>query len=111
MSQPSIFTKIINHEVPSTIQYEDEEFIAFNDIYPQAPVHVLIVPKKQYATLEEISMDDTTFHSNLLLTARKVAKKLGISENYKILMNVGPKMQLVPHLHVHLMGGWENPTP
>ncbi len=111
MSQPTIFTKIIKREVPSTIQYEDDDFIAFNDIYPQAPIHVLVVPKKQYSTLEEVALEDAAFHAKLLQTVRKVAQKLGIAENYKVLMNVGPKMQLVPHIHVHLMGGWENPSP
>lgn len=111
MSDPTIFTKIVNREVPATIHYEDEEFIAFNDIYPQAPIHVLVVPKHPYQSLEEVGMEDAAFHAKLLQTVRKVANKLGISENYKIQMNVGQKMQLVPHLHVHLLGGWENPSP
>lgn len=103
----SIFTKIINREIPSTIEYEDDEFIVFRDIHPHAPVHVLVVPKHEYKTLEEVAMSDKDFHAKILLVARTVAKKLGIAENYKLMMNVGDQMQLVPHIHMHLMGGWD----
>jgi histidine triad (HIT) family protein len=106
MSEASIFTKIINREIPAKICYEDEQFIAFHDISPKAPVHVLLVPKKEYATLEDVSIDDTTFHAQLLTTARKVAQQLGIQENYKIFMNIGRNMQEVYHVHLHIMGGW-----
>jgi histidine triad (HIT) family protein len=108
---PSLFTKIINREIPSTIEYEDDEFIVFRDIHPQAPVHVLLVPKKEYQTLEEADIQDIAFHGRLLVTARKVAKQLGIDGNYKLLMNVGPQMQLVPHVHLHILGGWTAPNP
>ncbi|MEP7166624.1 MAG: histidine triad nucleotide-binding protein [Candidatus Woesebacteria bacterium] len=103
----TLFTKIINREIPATIEYEDDEFLAFRDIHPGAPVHVLLVPKKEYATLEEVSADDADFHAKLLMTGRKVAKKLGIEKNYRLIMNVGPDMQQVPHLHLHIMGGWD----
>jgi histidine triad (HIT) family protein len=103
----SIFTKIINREIPATIQYEDNDFIAFNDISPRAPIHVLIVPKKPFLSLEEIPEENTELHAKLLLTARKIAKKLGIQENYKLFMNVGEGVQVVHHLHLHLMGGWD----
>lgn len=105
----SIFTKIIQREIPSTIEYEDEEFIVIRDISPKAPVHVLVIPKKEITTLEEVSLEDAGFHSRLLLTARKVARKLGIEHNYKLVMNVGPQMQIVHHIHLHLLGGWEKP--
>ena len=102
----SIFTKIINREIPATIHYEDDDFIAFEDISHRAPVHLLIVPKKAYQSLEKVDFNDNNFHSKLLKTARKVAKKMGIQDNYKIFMNVGEQVQAVPHLHLHLMGGW-----
>ncbi len=105
----SIFTQIINREIPSTIEYEDQEFIVIRDISPKAPIHVLVIPKKEIATLEDIELEDTGFHSRLLLTARKVAKKLGIEQNYKLVMNVGLKMQVVHHIHLHLLGGWDKP--
>ena len=103
---PSIFTQIINREIPATIEYEDEEFIVFRDIHPAAPVHVLVVPKHDYHTLEAVDQGDVSFHARLLQTARKVAKMLGIEENYKLVMNVGEQMQAVPHLHLHVLGGW-----
>jgi len=103
----TIFTKIIKRELPAKIEYEDDEFIAFRDIHPKAPVHVLIVPKAAYASLEEIPLEDTQSQAKLLQIVRKVAKKLGILDNYKIAMNVGPQVQAVQHLHIHLMGGWK----
>jgi histidine triad (HIT) family protein len=106
----SIFTKIINREIPSTIVYEDDEFISFKDINPHAPVHVLVVPKKPYETLEKVSLEDSNFHAKLLQTVRKIAQQLGIANNYKIAMNVGDGVQQVMHVHVHLMGGWEKPS-
>lgn len=109
-SMPSIFTKIINREIPSTIEYEDDEFIVIRDINPHAPVHVLVIPKHEYKTLEEVDVADEHFHSKILLVARTVAKKMGISENYKLVMNVGDKMQVVPHIHMHVMGGWDSKT-
>ncbi|PWU23865.1 histidine triad nucleotide-binding protein [Candidatus Cerribacteria bacterium 'Amazon FNV 2010 28 9'] len=108
MPNDSIFTKIINRELPSTIQYEDDEFIAINDIHPSAPVHVLVIPKKPYETLEQVDMSDEHFHAKLLLIARKVAQKMGIADNYKLVMNVGKGVQLVHHIHMHVMGGWKN---
>ncbi len=102
-----IFCKIINHEIPSKIEYEDEHFIVIHDIKPMAPVHVLIITKKPYETLESVSLDDHELHAGLLLTARKVAKQLGISDNYKIMMNIGKKVQLIHHVHMHLIGGWD----
>lgn len=104
---PSIFTKIINREIPATIEYEDDEFIAIRDIHPQAPVHVLVIPKHEYQTLEEVALRDEGFHARLLLTARKVAQKIGVAQNYRLVMNVGAGMQAVPHIHIHLMGGWD----
>ncbi len=106
----SIFTKIINREIPAKIEYEDDEFIAFRDIHAKAPVHVLIVPKEPYRSLEKVPVENIDFSAKLLITARKVAKKLGIAQNYKIAMNVGEQVQAVQHLHLHLMGGWPKLT-
>jgi histidine triad (HIT) family protein len=103
----SIFTKIINREIPSEIVYEDEEIIAFNDISPKAPVHVLIVPKKHIATLNDATEDDAVLLGKLLLTAAKIAKSLGIAENgYRIVVNCNKEGgQSVFHIHFHLIGG------
>lgn len=104
----SIFTKIINREVPANIRYEDDEFIAFDDIHPQAPVHVLVVPKKPLETLEAVPMDDVDFHAKLLQTTRKVAGLIGIGNNYRVAINVGKGVQAVHHIHLHVMGGWKD---
>lgn len=111
MLEPSIFTKIINREIPATIVYEDDDFIAFRDIQPKAPVHVLLVPKHPYQTLENVPTKELEFHSKLLLTAREVAKTLGIQENYKLFMNVGHTVQAVHHVHMHILGGWKDQHP
>ena len=102
----SVFTKIINRELPATIQFEDDEFIVIDNIYPVAPVHFLVIPKQPYATLEEVELDDTHFHARMLQIAREVAKKLGIQDSYKLFMNVGTQVQAVHHVHLHVTGGW-----
>jgi histidine triad (HIT) family protein len=101
-----LFCKIINKEIPSQIRFEDDNWLAFDDIHKSAPEHVLIVPKTHYKTLEEVEMNDDQFYSQLIITARKIARQLGIENNYKLFMNVGEKVQIIHHLHLHLMGGW-----
>lgn len=105
----SVFTKIINRELPATIHYEDNEFIVIANNDPKAPVHILVIPKQAYANLEEASIDDQGFHARLLLLCRKMAKKMNIVNNYQIHINVGRQVQQVQHLHVHVLGGWTNP--
>ncbi|PIR61805.1 MAG: histidine triad nucleotide-binding protein [Candidatus Pacebacteria bacterium CG_4_10_14_0_8_um_filter_43_12] len=105
--KPSLFSKIIAGEIPAIVEYEDDEYIVIRDIHPVAPVHVLIIPKKEIQTLEDVDPEDSQFHARLLQTARKVAKQLGISANYKLLMNVGRRVQAVHHIHLHLLGGWD----
>lgn len=104
----SLFSQIIRREIPATIVYEDVNFIAFKDIHPKAPVHVLLVTKEPYPSLEAVSIENVNLHAQILLTARKLAQELGIANNYKIAMNVGPEVQAVQHLHLHLMGGWSS---
>lgn len=105
--EPSVFTKIINRELPATIQYEDDEFIVIDNIAPVAPIHVLVIPKHPYRSLEEVNLEDEQLHGRLLIVARKVAQKLGISHSYKLFMNVGSQVQQVHHIHLHLTGGWD----
>ena len=107
MPEQTIFTKIINREIPAKIVYEDELFIAFHDIQPSAPVHVLLVTKEAYPSLEAVDESDTELHGKILQTARKVAKQLGIQANYKLMMNVGSEVQQVHHIHLHILGGWK----
>ncbi len=103
----SIFTKIINREIPADIVYEDNDIIAFNDISPKAPVHILIVPKRQIATLNDATDNDAILLGKLILTASKIAKRLNIAENgYRIVVNCNKEgCQTVFHIHFHLIGG------
>jgi histidine triad (HIT) family protein len=102
-----IFCKIVAGEIPSTKVYEDEEIIAFRDINPQAPVHIVIIPRKHIASLSDLSEDDSALVGRLVATANKLAQDEGIAEKgYRVVINCGPEGgQLVPHLHVHLLGG------
>ncbi len=109
MPEKTIFEKIIARELPADIVFEDDDFIAFKDIKPAARVHILIVPKKAYPTLEAIPLNDP-IQFRLLQLARTLAKKLGIADNYKLHLNVGDKVQAVPHLHLHLLGGFSQPN-
>ncbi|HRP01870.1 MAG TPA: histidine triad nucleotide-binding protein [Candidatus Kapabacteria bacterium] len=103
----SIFTKIINREIPASIVYEDEQVIAFNDINPIAPVHILIVPKKQIPTINDLEQDDATLMGLLILRAKDIAKNLGIAERgYRLIFNCNKEAcQTVFHIHLHLIGG------
>ena len=101
----TIFEKIIAREIPAKIIWEDADAIAFHDVNPQAPVHVLIVPKKSVPRLTEATDDDRALLGKLLLVARDVAKELGLSGGYRVVINCGPDAgESVPHLHVHLLG-------
>ncbi|HEU0209208.1 MAG TPA: histidine triad nucleotide-binding protein [Candidatus Udaeobacter sp.] len=101
----TIFEKIIAREVPAKIIWEDEDAIAFHDVDPQAPVHVLIVPKKALPRLSDANDDDRELLGKLLLVARDVANKLKLSSGYRVVINCGPDAgESVPHLHVHLLG-------
>lgn len=102
-----IFCKIVNQELPATLIYEDENVIAFDDLYPRAPLHKLIIPRKHIATLNELTKDDIVVAGQLLHTAQHLAKKLGIAEEgYRVVMNTNANAgQAVFHIHLHLLGG------
>src|SRR2546430_12371488 len=101
----TIFEKIIARQIPAKIIWEDEEAIAFHDVNPQAPVHVLIVPKRVVSRLTDAKDDDRALLGKLLLVARDLAKKLELSNGYRVVINCGPDAgESVPHLHVHLLG-------
>jgi len=103
-----IFCDIIKSRLPSATVYEDNEFIAFKDIKPLAPVHILIVPKEHIASINELEEKHKEMIGNMLLVAKKLAKEKEISDGYKLAFNTGRKGgQLVDHLHLHLMGGWK----
>jgi histidine triad (HIT) family protein len=101
----TIFEKIAAKEIPAKIVWEDDDAIAFHDVNPQAPVHVLIVPKKVIPRLAEASEKDRQILGKLLLAAAEIAKKLDLSTGYRVVINNGPDAgESVPHLHVHLLG-------
>jgi histidine triad (HIT) family protein len=101
----TIFKKIIDREIPAKIVLENDDVLAFHDVNPQAPVHVLIVPKKIIPRLAEAQDSDEQLLGKLLLAARDVARKLDLSSGYRVVINNGPDAgESVPHLHVHLLG-------
>jgi histidine triad (HIT) family protein len=102
----TIFEKIISREIPAKIIWEDDDAVAFEDVNPQAPVHVLIVPKKKISRLRDATDADRAILGKLLLVARDLAEKLGVEESgYRVVINSGPDAgESVPHLHVHLLG-------
>lgn len=101
----TLFTKIINREIPADIVYEDEHVAAFRDNDPKAPVHVLIVPKSEISGVDAIA-DSTGDHIHLLEAAAKIAKQFGLDQGYRLVINQGPQAgQTVDHLHMHLLGG------
>jgi histidine triad (HIT) family protein len=101
----TVFEKVIARQIPANIILEDDEVIAFHDINPQAPVHVLIVPKKALPRLGDATENDRALLGKLLLVASDLAKKLDLAGGYRIVINSGPDAgESVPHLHVHLLG-------
>ena len=104
-----IFCKIANKEIPSSIVYEDDDVIAFKDLNPEAPVHVLVIPKKHISSLNAANSDDQQLLGKLMLTIPKIAAEQGIAESgYRVVNNCGEQGgQTVMHLHFHLLGGRE----
>ena len=101
-----LFCRIIRGEVPSKKVYEDEHTFAFEDINPQGPTHVLIIPKKHIAGLKEATTEDSAIIGLCHLTAAHIARDRSIEDGYRTVLNVGPRAgQSVFHLHVHLIGG------
>jgi len=102
----TIFEKIARRETPANIVYETDDFLAFHDVAPQAPVHVLIVPKKVIPRIGEATDDQADLLGRMLLASREIARKLGVFESgYRLVINHGQDGgETVPHLHIHLLG-------
>jgi len=102
-----LFCSIAAHEIPAEIQFENGEVVAFLDIRPKAPVHILIIPKKHIRSVADLTDEDCHLVLKLILTAKKLAEEKGIAEKgYRLVFNVGREGgQIVPHLHLHLLGG------
>jgi histidine triad (HIT) family protein len=102
----TIFQRIIDREIPADIVYEDDRCLAFRDVSPQAPVHVLVIPKAPLRSLAEITEDQAALAGHLLSVTRQVAEQLGLANGYRVVTNCGPDGgQSVDHLHFHLLGG------
>ncbi|MEW5861954.1 MAG: histidine triad nucleotide-binding protein [Cyanobacteriota bacterium] len=102
----TIFSKIIRREIPAEIVYEDDLTLAFKDITPQAPVHILVIPKKPLPQLSAAESEDHALMGHLLLTAKRVAQQVGLDNGYRLVINNGPDGgQTVSHLHLHILGG------
>ncbi|MCD6234749.1 MAG: histidine triad nucleotide-binding protein [Candidatus Marinimicrobia bacterium] len=101
-----LFCKIIKGDIPSTKVYEDEDVLAFRDINPQAPEHILIIPKVHIDRVENLSDDQGDVAGKLVIAAKKIARQLGISNGYRLVFNNGPLAgQEVEHIHLHLLAG------
>ncbi|WP_425614684.1 histidine triad nucleotide-binding protein [Anatilimnocola sp. NA78] len=102
----TIFKKIIDKEIPVKLIYEDELCLAFPDINPQAPTHVLVIPKKEIVNLAAALQEDQALLGHLMLVIQKIAGQLGLAEGYRVVANCGPHGgQSVDHLHFHVLGG------
>jgi histidine triad (HIT) family protein len=102
-----LFCQISKGEIPADIVYEDDQVVAFRDIAPQAPTHILIIPRSHFSTLNELNGSDTEIMGHLVLTAQRIASQLGLAENgYRLVMNCNRDGgQTVFHIHLHLLGG------
>jgi histidine triad (HIT) family protein len=106
MMSDNLFQKIIDRQIKADIVYEDDRALAFRDINPQAPVHVLIIPKKVIATHDAVTPEDRELLGHLHLVAAKLAGQLGLKDGYRLVVNCREQAgQTVPHLHLHLLGG------
>ena len=100
-----IFCKIANHEIPTEPVYEDDRIIAFNDLEPQAPVHVLVIPKKHVESLDDVSTEDRDLMGHIMVKIQDIAKAAGIENGYRVVSNNGENaFQTVKHLHLHVLG-------
>ena len=101
----TLFTKIINREIPAKIIYEDDQVLAFHDIAPQAPVHFLVIPKKPIRTLNDLTEEDKPLMGHVLFTAQRLAKELGCEDGFRVVMNCNEQGgQTVYHIHMHVLG-------
>ena len=106
MSEPTIFKRIIDGEIPADKVYEDDLCLAFRDVSPQAPTHILVIPKKELATLDDATEEDQALLGHIVLTVGKIAREQGLGAGYRMIVNCGEDGgQTVFHLHFHLMGG------
>ena len=112
MSELTLFQRILAGEIPAKIAYQDDQAFVIHDISPQAPVHILVIPKKPVARLDRACEEDKELLGHLLLVARKIAGELNLSEGYRVVINNGRNGgESVPHMHVHVLGGRQMTWP
>ncbi len=112
MAAKTIFKRIIDGEIPARIVHQDALCLAFHDIAPQAPTHVVVIPKKEIASLDELGDDDAALIGHLFVVIRNLAKQLQLDDGYRVVTNCGPYAgQSVDHLHFHLLGGRQMSWP
>lgn len=105
-AEKTIFKKIIDKEIPADVVYEDDQCLAFRDVNPQAPTHLLVIPKREIASLDDLSESDREVVGHLFLAIRQIADQLELKGGYRTVINCGSEAgQTVDHLHVHLLGG------
>lgn len=110
--EKTLFQKIIDRELPSKIEYEDERCIAIHDIDPKAPTHLLLIPKKPIARIGEASPEDQELLGHMMLVVGQLARTLGWSDGFRVVINHGPQGgEAVPHLHIHLLAGRQMAWP
>ncbi len=101
-----IFCRIVEKEIPATIVYEDDFVIAFRDLNPQAPEHILVIPRKHVPRIETLDPEDALLMGKVIVAAKRIAEGLGLKHGYRLVFNNGPDAgQEVEHVHLHLMGG------
>lgn len=106
MAEKSIFARIIDGEIPAKLVYEDDQVVAFNDVNPQAPVHILIVPRKPIDRIENVGESDRALVGHMVFAAAKIAKEQQLADGYRLVFNNGDNAgQTVFHIHLHLLGG------
>lgn len=104
--EKTIFKKIIDREIPAEIIYEDDLCLAFNDVNPQAPIHVLVIPKQEIPSMAHLNQEDHKLVGHLMLIVSQLAKSLGLESGFRTIINTGTEGgQTVDHLHLHLLGG------
>jgi histidine triad (HIT) family protein len=106
MADKTIFKRILDREIPADIVYEDDLCLAFRDVAPKAPTHVLLIPKKEIPAVNDLTAEDQQLAGHLLLVAGRVAEQLELNNGYRLVVNCGPDAgQAVNHLHIHILGG------
>lgn len=104
-----VFCKIAQEKIPADKVFEDKNFIAFYDMAPKAPVHVLVIPREHIPSVNHLNEKNRDLAGDLILVAQKVAEKVGIAKGYKLVFNVGRDGgQVIDHLHIHVLGGWRD---